>query len=394
MGLDAEFSETLHLRVSFNVGSAGVFMRKIITLICFLLPALAFVAVPGAFAAQPDIRLDIRGDAPDRHIVVKGDTLWDISGKFFKDPWKWPHIWGLNKDTIKDPHWIYPGDVIYLDRTSGTLRIGEANIIQTGGAKIPGDAASPDRSVGNMSDIIMLSPKVRERQSIHDIIPSIPAKVIAPFLKHPLVVEEGALKNSPMLVGAREGRVILGAGDTGFATGLTADMGDKWQIYRPGRTFIDPDSDETLGTEVVYLGNAEVVSFADVSTVKITRSVEETYGGDRLIKPTIESAGAYLPRAPEGNIFAYVISVYGGVSQAGQNAVITLSKGERDGLEVGHVLALYHKGEVVKTEGENYRLPDERYGLAFVFRVFNKVSYALVMQARMPVQLLDHAQTP
>ena len=366
-------------------------MRKIISLICFLSPALIFVPVPVAFAAEPesrsDIRLDIRPDAPDRHIVVKGDTLWDISGKFFKDPWKWPYIWGLNKNTIQNPHWIYPGDVIFLDRASGTLRIGEGrtdNISGTGGGAASGD----------MSDIIRLSPKVRESQSIHDIIPSISAKIIAPFLSRPLVIEEGELKDAPMLVGARERRVILGNGDTGFATGLSLDKGDKWQIYRPGKTFVDPDSGEVLGIEAVYLGNAEVTAFADVSTIKITQSVEESYGGDRLIAPSGEAIGTYLPRAPEGNISASVISVYGGVSQAGQHAAITLNKGKRDGLQVGHVLALYHKGEVVKRANKKYTLPDERYGLVFVFRVFNKVSYALVMQAHMPVQLLDRAQTP
>jgi hypothetical protein len=369
-------------------------MRKIISLICFLLPVLAFVAEPGALAAEPesrpDIHLDIRSDAPDRHVVVKGDTLWDISGKFFKDPWRWPHIWGFNKDSIKDPHWIYPGDVIFLDRTSGALSIGQP-------------APSPARNVNGMpsassvsetDNIVKLSPRVREGPSIHDAIPSIPASIIAPFLSRPLVIEEGALKDAPTLIGAREGRVVLGADDTGFVKGLPTDKGDKWQIYRPGKTFVDPDSGEILGIEAIYLGNGEVTSFADVSTLRITQSVEEIYAGDRLIAHSSEAIGAYLPRAPESRISARVISVYGGVSQAGQNAAITLNKGARDGLEVGHVLALYHKGEVVKHGGESFTLPDERFGLVFVFRVFDKVSYALVMQAHMPVQLLDRAQTP
>ncbi|HEU0282522.1 MAG TPA: LysM peptidoglycan-binding domain-containing protein [Gallionella sp.] len=343
-------------------------MRKIISLICFLLPVLAF-------AAQPDTRPELRSDAPDRHVVVKGDTLWDISGKFFKDPWKWPYIWGMNKDSIKDPHWIYPGDVIILDRASGTLRIGQAGAGSSGG-------------------VVKLSPKVREGHSAHDAIPSIPANAIAPFLSQPLAIEEGALKNAPTLVGAREGRVILGAHDTGFVKGLSSDKGSKWQIYRPGKTFVDPDTNEALGIEAIYLGNAEVTAFADVSTVSITQSVQEINQGDRLVAPSGSAVNTYLPRAPGSNISSRVISVYGGVSQAGQNTVITLNKGRRDGLESGHVLALYRKGEVVKSEGEKFTLPDERYGLAFVFRVFDKVSYALVMQTRLPVELLDRAQTP
>jgi hypothetical protein len=323
-------------------------MRKIISLICFLLPVLAF-------AAQPDTRPELRSDAPDHHVVVKGDTLWDISGKFFRDPWRWPYIWGMNKDTIKDPHWIYPGDIIVLDRATGTLRIGQ-----------PGTSGR-----SSAAGVVRLSPKVREGHSEHDAVPSIPASAIAPFLSQPLAVEEGALQSAPTLIGAREGRVMLSEGDTGFAKGLTQDKGTKWQVYRPGKTFTDPDSGETLGIEAVYLGDAEATAFADVSTVN-----------------------TYLPRAPASDISARVISIYGGVSQAGQNTVITLNKGRRDGLESGHVLAMYRKGEAVESEGEDFTLPDERYGLVFVFRVFDKVSYALVMQTRLPVQLLDRAKTP
>ncbi|TAN84475.1 MAG: LysM peptidoglycan-binding domain-containing protein [Gallionella sp.] len=340
-------------------------MRKIISLICILLPALAL-------AAQPEAGPDIRNNAPDRHIVVKGDTLWDISGKFFKDPWKWPYIWGMNKDTIKDPHWIYPGDVIILDRASGTLRIGQA-------------------SAGN---VVKLSPRVRESQSVQDAIPSIPANAIAPFLSQPLIIGEGALKDAPVLVGAREGHVILGAGDTGFVKGLPSDKGNRWQIYRPGKTLVDPDSKEVLGIEAVYLGNAEATGFADVSTVLITHSAQEIIKGDRLVAPSGEAVSTYLPRAPETRIDASVISIYGGVSQAGQSAIVALNKGARDGLQNGHVLALHNKGNTVKHEGEKITLPNERYGLLFVFRVFDKVSYALVMQTRLPVQLSDRVSTP
>ena len=340
-------------------------MRKIISLICLLLPALAFAVQPGALP-------ELRKDAPELHIVIKGDTLWDISGKFFKDPWRWPYIWGMNKDSIKDPHWIYPGDVIILDRANRTLRIGNA---------VAGD-------------MVKLSPKIRESFSEHDAITSVPASAIAPFLSQPLVIEEGALKDAPVLVGGREGHLAFGSGDTVFAKGLPADKGNKWQIYRPGKTFIDPDTSEVLGVEAIYLGNAEATEFADVSTVLITKSVQEIYKDDRLVVHSGEVFSTYLPRAPANNISARIISVYGGVSQAGQNGIITLNKGKRDGLESGHVLALYHKGEVVKSGAENITLPNQRYGLVFVFRVLDKVSYALVTQTKLPVQLLDQAKTP
>ncbi len=377
-------------------------MRKIISLICFLLPVLAFVAEHGVFAAEPpqptDILMDVRSDAPDRHIVVKGDTLWDISGKFFKDPWKWPHIWGLNKDSIKDPHWIYPGDVIYLDRSSGTLRFGENGMTAASGvgetAAASGVAETGNEAVVEAGNVVRLSPQVREYPSSHDAIPSIPAGVIEPFLSQPLVIDKNGLKSAPEVIGAREGRVILGNDDIAFAKGLHSGKNDKWQIYRPGKTFIDPDTKEVLGIEAVYLGNADVTQYGDVSTIKITHAVEEIYAGDRLAQPSFETVNAYLPRAPESKISASVISIYGGVSQGGQNSIITLSKGKRDGLENGNVLALYRKGEVLKSGGKKYTLPDERYGLVFVFRVFDKVSYGLVMQTKLPVQLLDRANTP
>jgi hypothetical protein len=350
--------------------------KFIISLICCLLPALAFADVPG-----------IRANAPDRHIVVKGDTLWDISAEFFKDPWKWPQIWGMNKDTIKDPHWIYPGDVIILDRATGTLRVGEE------GSKT---------ASGNAT--IKLSPKVRGEGSEHGAIPSIPIADIAPFLSQPLIIEEKGLSAAPVIEGTYEQRVILGNGDIAYVKGLPEEKGTHWQIYRPGKTLLDPDSKdgkEVLGHEAIYLGDADVDKFADISTVRITRAIQEINKGDRLAQTSGTLSSNYVPHAPEKQITARVISIYNGVSQAGQGAVITLNKGLRDGLEDGHVLAMYRKGETLTKAGQgffakdvHYDLPDVRYGLLFVFRTFDKVSYALVMQTSLPVELLDRVQTP
>ena len=337
-------------------------MRKIISLICFLLPVLA----------QADV-IQIRPDAPDRHVVVKGDTLWDISAMFFKDPWKWPSIWNINKDTIKDPHWIYPGDVVLLDRTTGALSIN-------------GNATNSDSS--------KLSPRIRYGLSQHDAIPSIPYKDLHAFLSQPLVVDDEILATAPKLIALQEGRVILGENQSAYVSNLPTDQGTKWQAYRPGKTFIDPDTEEILGREAIYLGDVEATQFAEVSTVLATRTKLEINTGDRLATTSAESADNYLPHAPTDNIKARIISVYGGTTQAGQNSIVTLNKGSRDGLENGHVLALYNQGREVKHDGENYILPDERYGLVFVFRVFKKVSYGLVMQSKIPAQILDRAQTP
>ena len=349
--------------------------KIIISLICCLLPTLAMADV-----------VKIRDDAPDRHIVVKGDTLWDISAKFLNDPWQWPEIWGLNKDTIKDPHWIYPGNVIVLDRNSNTLRIE--------GAAGRG-AGSGDNSGETLQlDVVRLSPKMGIRNSDHNPIPSIPASLIGPFLSRPLVIEKDGLAGAPTIVGTYEQRVILGNDDIAYVNKLPKDKGLLWQVYRTGKTLTDPDSKEVLGYEASYLGDAEAEKIADISTFKITRAIQEINKGDQLVQASVELASNYVPRAPEDKIAARVISIYGGVNQAGQNAVITLNKGKRDGLENGHVLALYRKGEVLKEKGETLTLPDVRYGLIFVFRTFEKVAYALVMQTRLPVELLDNALTP
>jgi len=339
-------------------------MRKVISLACFVLPVMAF-------AGQPETPAQLRRNAPGQHIVVKGDTVWDISAMFSKVPWRRPYIWGMNKDSIKDPHWIYPGDVIILDRATGTLSKG-----------------------GRSNGGVKLSPQGRSGEGRQNAIPSIPPGAIEPFLSQPLVVANDALAGAPTLVGLHESRVIAGLGDLGYAKGLSEDRGTKWQVYRPGKTFVDPDTKEVLGHEAIYLGDVSVNEFADVSSVVITNANQEINGGDRLMAPNDPVARNYLPRAPESNLSARVISIYGGVSLGGQNTVITLNKGERDGLQNGHVLALYSKGDVVKYEGQKLAMPDERYGLLSVFRVFDTVSYALVMQTHLPVHLLDRAQPP
>jgi hypothetical protein len=350
-------------------------MRKIISLICVLLPILAYAD-----------SLEIRENAPDRHVVVKGDTLWDISATFFKDPWKWQQIWGLNKNTIKDPHWIYPGNVVFLDRTTGTLHVGETGITQAATANTTDSTTE--------SNIVKLSPKAREIASDHNSIPVIPLDAIAPFLSKPLVIENFDAADTPTLVGTFEQRELLGTNDIAYVSNLPSNKGTEWQVYHLGKPLVDPDTEERLGYEVNYLGEATVEKFAKLSELRITRSVLEIAKGDYFTQSTQPFTSSFEPHAPSSHIVAKIISIYGGVDQAGQNAIVTLNKGTRDGLENGHVLALYQKGEILKQKHNNVSLPDVRYGLVFIFRTFNKVSYGLVLQARLPAQLLDTAQTP
>ena len=246
--------------------------------------------------------------------------------------------------------------------------------------------------VNGVSDgTLKLSPQMRS--SDHAIM-SIPSKVINPFLTQPLAVEESELDNAPLMVALQEERVVLGLGDLGYVRGLDAGMGAKWQVYMPAKPLVDPDTDEVLGHEVIYLGDVNVVKFGDPSTVRITKNRQEIGRGSRLVAFKNQLESQYLPQPPDHEIVSRVISIYGGMTQASQNSIITLNKGTRDGLQAGHVLALYKAGKEVKYQGDKVQLPDERNGLVFVFRVFNKVSYALVMETRLPVIVLDRAQTP
>ena len=329
--------------------------------------------------------LALAENAPDRYVVVKGDTLWDISARFLRDPWRWPDIWGLNKDQIKNPHWIYPGDVILLDFTGMTARLRLQGV----------DGATDWRLV-----VTKLSPSIRKLDLAASAIPSIPLEAIAPFLTKPLVVGESEMAAAPILVAGQENRVVLSAGDIAYVKGVVWEDGTEWNIYRPGRDLVDPDTREFLGREAVHLGELKVSQFGEISRVAITKSVLEIAPGDRLVKIVPTQVLPYIPRAPSKQIKGKVIAAsQSSVTEIGPHMIVVLNRGAREGLETGNVLALYRDLPMVRPAGatdpnEKIKLPAERYGVVFVFRVFEKLSYALVMHTTRPVNLLDTVQTP
>ncbi|MBV2234840.1 MAG: LysM peptidoglycan-binding domain-containing protein [Sterolibacterium sp.] len=329
-----------------------------------------------ATAVRQDNVLALAENAPDRHVVVKGDTLWGISGIFLKQPWRWPEIWRLNKSQIKDPHWIYPGQIVYLDRTGAQPRLRIGTPVDSGPLK--------------------LSPKVHAVDN-QIAISSIPQSIIEPFLTQPLVVEKGALDSAPRIVATQENRVVVGTGDLAYVTGLQSKQ-PNWQIYRPGKALVDPEDGQVLGHEAFYLGSARLVREGEPATVEIARVAQEIMRDDRLVPAPQPELINYVPHAPEVQIKSRVISVYGAVSEGAGYSIVTLSRGAMDGLEVGHVLALSRAGAQLSNrfqdQQETYQLPDERYGLVFVFRVFEHVAYALVMNVNRPVVSGDLAATP
>jgi len=379
-----------------QIAAMGAAMRKLI--IIGLLFTLAHAS--RGYAAE----VVIEPNAPDRYVVVRGDTLWGISGRFMKDPWRWPQLFELNRDQIKNPHWIYPGDVIVLDRQAGRARV------------VAGTAATQE---------IRVSPRVRIEPREAEAIPSIPAAAIEPFLTQPLVMDQATLDNAPRIVATAENRVVVGSGSRAYARGVQANVGDFWQVFRPGDPLVDPDSNESLGYEAVYLGDAQVVRPGEVSIVEIVKSNQEMYIGDRMFAAPKPVFTSYVPRAPEKSIQGRIISTYGGLAEIGTNSVVTLNKGTRDGLEVGNVLGVFRSPEsasnlrynpepmsnlrntplygrqgltgsddTISAPMPEANLPAERHALIFVFRTFEKVSYALVMQANAPINVLDRVQNP
>jgi hypothetical protein len=363
--------------------------KLIISLICCLLPTLALSDT-----------LTISDNAPDRYVVVKGDTLWDISAKFFTDPWKWPEIWGLNKETIKNPHWIYPGDIVLLNRTAKTLNVeGAASAVPPSQPEGAAQAAPENENAAREQEYLgteRLSPRIRVVASEHNAIPSIPLSDIEPFLKRPLIIGKNELADAPVIVSGYEGRKLLSNDDIAYVKGLPTDQGLTWQVYRPGKALTDIGSDDVLGYEAVYLGDARVEKFGGISTLRIFGAKEEIYAGDRLTRVASGFPDNFVPRAPETAISAQIISIVNGISMAGQKSVVVINKGQHDDVQNGYVLALYRKGAIVKNPSseELNKLPNMRYGLLFIFRTFEKVSYGLVMEAKQPIEMADIAQTP
>jgi hypothetical protein len=341
-----------------------------------IISALILAAtLTGAALASEPIRL--ADNAPDHYVVVNGDTLWAIAGKFLKEPWRWPEIWRLNKEQIKNPHRIYPGDIVLLDYVDGQprLRLGK-----------------PVKS----TQFVKLSPEVHSEQISREI-PSIPANVIEPFISRPLVVDVDDMKDAPQIIATDDARVVVGGGDNIYVLGITEDH-PKWFIYRPGVPLKDPESGEVLGYEAFFLGTAEMQKRDEVSTLSILSAKEEVLKGDLLVPAEAPNLQAYVPRKPEADISGLLVSIYGGVGSGGKDSVIAISRGRQAGVEVGDVLALYSRRNTtfLNKDGrsETRALPEERYGLVFVFRTFDRVAYGLVMEASRPLAVGDAVRNP
>lgn len=316
----------------------------------------------------------LQDEVPDTHTVVKGDTLWDISSTFLKNPWLWPEIWHVNAQ-IENPHLIYPGDVIRLIYLDGQPRL----------------------TLDNSGRIYKLEPKARV-VSVGDAIDTIPLDKINAFLSRSRIVEDDELKLAPYVVSGANDHLIAGAGDDVYVRGEVEGDRAVYGVYRVGKKFVDPDTKEFLGVQALDIGTGEIRSIeGDIGTLRISRTTEEMRIGDRLLREEERSIDStFFPSAPESDIDGVILAVEGGVSTVGKMDVVVLNRGTREQVEAGNVLAVYKKGSVIvdRVSGDRVRLPDERAGLLMVFRVFEKLSLGLVLEADQGLQVNDSVRNP
>ena len=372
--------------------------RVIITLLAFTCLSL------NVFADE----IQLNKDHPYRHVVVKGDTLWDISGKFLKNPWLWPKLWGMNRDEIRNPHLIYPGDVVILDLSGAYPRL------------------------RLLHETVKLEPTARIEPLAKEAIQTISPHVITPFLTQPLLIENDDLAAAPRIIAGADDRVIMSPGTRVYINEIQEENGANWDIYRPGAQLVDPDTKEVLGTEAIHLGDLNITRYGAPASADIFTAKEEIFAKDRLVIAPDEIRDQFVPHAPENQVKGRIIRIHGGVAggvaEAGPNSVVAINLGQQDGLEVGHVLAVSRYGRIITDpeyikpkqaintasdlsgpppvnftkeskdasalEAGQVKLPDERVGLLMVFRTFDRVSYGLIMRSSNAIHTLDAVHTP
>ena len=340
--------------------------------------------------AQDGVPLsELAPNAPDSYTVKSHDTLWAISKLFLKSPWRWPELWGMNMEQIRNPHLIYPGQVLYLDKTGGRARLRM------------GQQLGPD-GTGK------LSPRIRSSGVGDGALASIPFNLIEPFLTEAVIFQTNELEQSPRIVATQAGRVLLSRGDLAYVRGdLT---GNEYRIFREPKPLLDPTTREVLGYEATYVGAAEYTRQGETrvdakgkseivpATFTVTNIKQEANVGDRLALVPSREFTNYSPHAPQGPMDGQIVSIYGDGLTAGQNQIVALNRGSAQGMERGHVLALLTNGDRVTDRTDPSRpvvkLPDERHGLLFVFRVFDRMSYALILSVKDPVQAGDRFTQP
>ena len=337
----------------------------------------------------PVKEIRVKAQHPRQYTVKKGDTLWGISSMFLQDPWYWPEIWQKNQQ-VTNPHLIFPGDVLTLIYVNGQpqMRVNEAQHKQV-----------QQESDSSGLPVRKLSPSIRTSE-LEASIPSIPGDAIRQFLTRPRVVTKQQLDDAPYIVGSEDDHLVLAEGNRVYIRGEIDKERVRFSVFRPGEALRDPATDEILGYEAVHTGEVHITAYGDPASGDLTFTEREVLIGDRLLaedKSKLENL--YFPHVPDREVNAQIMELNEALTGVAQLQVVTINKGERDGMEVGHLLATFTKGSTIrdrhnKRSSKPVKLPNERSGLVMVFKTFDRVSYAITLESRRIIHNYDYLHTP
>ena len=340
-------------------------------------------------AEAPKKEIRVKAQHPRQYTVKKGDTLWGISSLFLKDPWYWPEIWQKNQQ-VQNPHLIFPGDVLTLVYVNGQPQILVNESQHKDIQQTSEDSGLPVKK---------LSPSVRT-SPLEASIPSIPGDAIRQFLTKPRVVTKETLDNAPYIVGSEYGNLILGSNDRVYIRGEIDKERVRFSVFRPGKALRDPQTDEILGYEAIYTGEVRITEYDDPASADLTYTEREVLIGDRLLpEDRSKMENLYVPHVPDKEVTAQIMELNEALTGVAQLQVVTINKGERDGMEVGHLLATFSSGDTVrdrhnKRSSKPVKLPNERSGLVMIFKTFDQVSYAITLESKRVIRNYDYLHTP
>jgi hypothetical protein len=341
--------------------------------------SLALAGAASGLFAQQGGGIPLNPSHPDTYVVKRGDTLWDISSMFLRDPWYWPEIWYVNPQ-VENPHLIYPGDVLTLVYIDGRPQIQMSRGASAGGT---------DR----------LSPQIREEQ-LTEAVDTIPYEAIAPFLSKGMVLSKSEIKGLPHIVALRDEHLVGASGNDAYVRGKIGGEQSVYSVVHIGEKLRDPDDGDVLGYEGIYVADGRIRRSGDPATLELNNSQREALKGDRLIAQNDPLPLNFEPRAPDRPVEGRIMHVVDGVTQIGQYQVIVINRGTRHGLAPGHVLSIWQAGDKVDDPvdpgafNRKVQLPDELAGTLMVFKTYDRLSYALVMQAEGPIHTLDKVRNP
>ena len=329
-------------------------------------------------------------ESPQTYIVQEGDTLWDISSVFLRDPWFWPEIWFKNPQ-VENPHLIYPGDTLAIVYVGGERRV---QLLSRG---VDGSVLS--QTAGGLK-VVKVNPRIRAK-SIDATIPSIPIESIRHLLERPLIIDEATLDNSAYVLSSLDNHLINSTNDKLYVRKLDTTQGiGRYQIYRPNRPLFDPITNELLGYEALYVGESRLLLRGDPASVRVTDSEREILRNDRVMPmDNTNFERDFFPKPPSSDVTGAIVALLNSISKSGAYQTIAINLGNRDGIESGNILRIRRNGDVIPDKAESdpdftVKLPDEQIGMAMVIRAFEKMSYALIMEADMPISIQDYVESP